>query len=216
MVDPNTGINVPLENVSLFLNDYFADIGSRLNTLNGTVLDNLEGIYEELNGIDFSFPMIDRYDVLLLEKELNVTKNSCIPDIHSDVCKYLFNKIPDRIADLFNASLPTGVYPAEWSMGFVNLIPKQGVLSNPSNWRPIMQTNIFGKSLERIVHRHLLGHMKENKIISNKQYAFLPTKSTHEAIFDLSRHINSSINNKKLMGLLFLDISKAFDCIKHE
>ena len=101
-------------------------------------------------------------------------------------------------------------------MGYVNLLPKQGRLSNPSNWRPITQTNLFGKSLERIVHRHLLSYFTEHQVITAQQYGFLPGRSTHEAIFDLTRHIYSSINNKKLMGLLFLDISKAFDCIIHE
>ena len=101
-------------------------------------------------------------------------------------------------------------------MGYVNIIPKQGSLSNPSNWRPITQTNIFGKNLEKIVHRNFLQYLLRHGIISDRQYGFLPGRSTHEAIFDLSRHIYSSINNKKIMGLLFLDISKAFDCIIHE
>ena len=152
----------------------------------------------------------------MLEKDIDVSKNSCIPDIRNDVYEYLFGKIPDIIASIFNVSLRSGVYPFDWSMGYVNLIPKQGALSNPSNWRPITKTNIFGKSLEKLVHRHLLGYISDHKIISDRKYGFLPGKSTHEAIFDLSRHIYSSINNKKLMGLLYLDISKAFDCIVYD
>ena len=138
------------------------------------------------------------------------------PPLGSDVCKYLFGKIPDKVASLFNASLSTGVFPTDWTMGYVNLIPKQGSLSDPSNWRPITQTNLFGKTLEKIVHKHLLAYFLENGIINDRQYGFLPGKSTHEAVFDLIRHIYSSVNNKKLMGMLFLDISKAFDCIIHE
>ena len=53
-------------------------------------------------------------------------------------------------------------------------------------------------------------------MISDRQYGFLPGRSTQEAVFDLVMHIYSSINNKKVMGLLFLDISKAFDCILHD
>ena len=116
---------------------------------------------------------------------------------------------------MFNVSLSTGVYPSDWSLGYVNLIPKSGLLSNPPNWRPITQTNVFGKNLEKMVHRNLLSYFFENDIISDCQYGFLPGKSTHEAVFDLTRHIYSAINNKKLMGLLFSDISKAFDCIIH-
>ena len=60
--------------------------------------------------------------------------------------------------------------------------------------------------------RYFLDH----GILSDRQYGFLPGRSTHEAIFDLPRHIYSSINNKKLLRLLFFDISKAFDCILHD
>ena len=61
-----------------------------------------------------------------------------------------------------------------------------------------------------------MRYFLEYGVISERQYGFLPGKSTHEAFFDLVRHIYSSINNKKIMGLLFLDTSKAFDCILHE
>ena len=60
-----------------------------------------------------------------------------------------------------------------------------------------------------------MAYFLEHGVISDLQYGFLPGRSTQEAIFDLVRHIHSAINNKKLMGMLFLDISKAFDCIVH-
>ena len=210
-IDPTSGLLVPLDTVSVFLNDYFANIGTNLNTLNGSTLDDLVDIYPEMHGHVFSL-----HDILFLSKEIDVHKASCISGMRSDVCKYLFEYIPSRFAELFNASLESGVYPSEWSLGYVNLIPKQGDRSDPSNWRPITQTNIFGKNLEKVVQRALLRYFLEFGVISDHQYVFLPGRSTHEAIFDLTRHIYSSINNKKLMGLLFLDISKAFDCILHD
>ena len=92
---------------------------------------------------EFSFPVVDRFDILLLERDIDVHKSNCISDIRSDVCKYLFGLFPNKVADLFNVSLSTGVYPSDWSLGYVNLIPKSGLLSNPSNWRPFTQTNLF-------------------------------------------------------------------------
>ena len=61
-----------------------------------------------------------------------------------------------------------------------------------------------------------MRYFLEFGVISDRQYGFLPGRSTQEAIFDLFRHVYSAINNKKVMGLLFLDISKAFDCIIHK
>ena len=98
----------------------------------------------------------------------------------------------------------------------VKLLPKTGDPSNPGNWRPISTTNVFSKTLEKLVHRQLLKYFLDNDIIDSNQYGFLPGKSTHEAVFKTVQHIYSGINSKKLVGMLVLDIAKAFNCIDHD
>ena len=215
-IDPLTGIMVPLDNVSMFLNGYFANIGSHLNTLNDVILDDIQDLYPEMAGKVLSFLEVDRFDILLIQRDIEIHKSTCIPGMRGDVCKFLLESIPDKFANLFNSSFKSGIYPNEWSHGYLHLMSKQGTLSNPSNWRPITQTNIFGKCLEKVVHRQMLTYFSHHGVISDRQYGFLPGRSTQEAIFDLVMHIFSSINDKKLMSLLFLDISKAFDCILHD
>ena len=101
-------------------------------------------------------------------------------------------------------------------MATVTLLPKDGDKTNPRNWRPISQTILFAKILEKIVHKQLLSYFLENKILCNFQYGFLPGKSTQEAVFNTIRHMYSSINQNKIMGAIFLDVAKAFNCIDHE
>ena len=48
------------------------------------------------------------------------------------------------------------------------------------------------------------------------KFGFLPGKSTHEAIFRVVHSVYSALNNKKLTGILLLDIAKAFNCISHD
>ena len=55
-----------------------------------------------------------------------------------------------------------------------------------------------------------------NDILSKYQFGFLPDKSTHESIFNVVRHMYSTINNNKIMGVLYLDVAKAFNCINHQ
>ena len=43
-----------------------------------------------------------------------------------------------------------------------------------------------------------------------------PGKLTQQTIFDLSKFIYSGLNHKKLIGTIFLDVAKAFDCINHD
>ena len=55
----------------------------------------------------------------------------------------------------------------------------------------------------------------ENELISKYQFGFLLERSTHQAVFQLTKHLYGSINNNKLMGTVFLDIAKAFNCVSH-
>ena len=56
----------------------------------------------------------------------------------------------------------------------------------------------------------------DNSILSEYQYVFLPGKLPHEAVFNITRHVYSTMNQNKIMGMIFLDIAKAFNCIEHE
>ena len=93
-----------------------------------------------------------------------------------------------------------------WSVGYVNSIPKGGDLNMPGNWRPINQTNLYAKILEKIVQKRMLNHSLENDILSKYQFGFLPGKSTQLAVFDLVKSIYSSLNIKKIFGATCLDI----------
>ena len=62
-------------------------------------------------------------------------------------------------------SLETGKIPVSWRRGTINVIPKGGDLSDPGNWRPITQTSIFAKLLEKLVHERFLDHLTRNNII---------------------------------------------------
>ena len=74
----------------------------------------------------------------------------------------------------------------------------------------------FSKLLEKIVHAQLLQYLLDNDLLSKNQFGFLPGKSTHEAIFKTGHSMYSTINNRKIMSMLLLDIPKAFNCIDHD
>ena len=202
--DTITGENIIKGSEASFLNNYFVNIATRLgldaNTDYGA--DNLP-LYDIQDILSFETIEIGADETLRLAKDIDISKASCILNIN-------------KFSRLFTTSLMYGVFPRSWATGFVNVIPKVGDLNEPSNWRPITQTNIYAKTLEKIVHKRLLAHVLDNNILSKYQFGFLPGKSTQLAVFDLLKHVYSSLNNKKIFGAACLDISKAFDCINHD
>jgi hypothetical protein len=53
-------------------------------------------------------------------------------------------------------------------------------------------------------------------ILDNNLYGFRPNSSTEKASFKLIDEILIAMNNKQLVGGIFCDLQKAFDCVSHD
>ena len=66
------------------------------------------------------------------------------------ILKDAFTAIPFRLCEIFSVSLKSGKFPRNWAKGFINILLKSGDLRNPGNWRPITQTCVPAKLLEKV------------------------------------------------------------------
>ena len=211
-INPDTGKDISYEETPSFLNNYFAQIANRV------CRDNFSRDYVPMDKVDSTFVFMppEQYEIMFFAENIDLNSASGVPGINMKICKSVILHIPSKIRLLCANSLFMGIFPEDWTLATVKLLPKSGNLANPGNWRPISLTNVFSKLLEKIVHTQLLTYLLNNSLISERQYGFLPNKSTHEAIFKTIHDIYTSINNKKLLGMMLLDIAKAFNCINHD
>ncbi|XP_046679455.1 uncharacterized protein LOC124366900 [Homalodisca vitripennis] len=61
-----------------------------------------------------------------------------------------------------------------------------------------------------------MAHLKQENLITEKQHGFLKGKSTSSAIISLVEHVIDQIDKEQYVSALFLDYSKAFDCLGHD
>ena len=207
--NPVTKQKITRENTPNFLNDIFINIGTAtdqpdINLFEGPQINNI--VFEETTVLE----------VTKLIKEIDITKDSCIDGVSSCILKRTFQLIPDKLKILFDRSLNSGVFPRKWAVGVVNILPKSGDLSNPGNWRPITQTCIPAKLLEKIIQTRLMKLMIENNYIHDEQYGSVPNRSTQLPVMELTNDLYHAMNCNLITGLLFLDVRKAFDSLNHK
>ena len=209
--DPDTGVEIQYDQSCDFVNRFFASISDRICNVEDA------RVYIPGDKIDtvFDFMPPERFDIMRFAEEIDINSSSGIMGINARICKILLLHIPDKFRTIYANSMFSGIFPADWTIATVKLLPKSGDLSNPGNWRPISMTNIFSKILEKLVHLQMLRYLFDNALINENQFGFLPGKSTHEAIFRTVQHLYNALNCKKLTGLLLLDMAKAFNCIDH-
>ena len=117
---------------------------------------------------------------------------------------------------VYNESISLGVVPDILKISRVTPIFKNGVETDPNNYRPISIISPFAKAFERLVYEQLNSFLVKKKIISNYQFGFRKGYSTEQAILEITENFMSAIDNGEITCGLFLDLSKAFDTVNHQ
>ena len=84
-----------------------------------------------------------------------------------------------------------------------------------SNYRSISILLVISKILERAVHEQLLKYPEQNKILSKNQLGSRKKHSTEVATLYFVDEISKQIDNGTVVGALYIDLSSAFDTLRH-
>lgn len=116
---------------------------------------------------------------------------------------------------LFNISVNNSQIPAEWSTATVHPIYKSGSRSDPSNYRPISNTSITCKILERLITDHIHTIWSENKWLTEKQHGFRKGYSCESSLIGFTQELAENLDQGGQIDGIIIDFSKAFDVVPH-
>ena len=83
------------------------------------------------------------------------------------------------------------------------------------NFRPISLLPGISKVFERIMHTQIFEYLDINGTFFKSQYGFRPNHSTEQEVLDITEQIAYQMDKTEIPLVLFLDLSKAFDCLDH-
>ena len=112
-------------------------------------------------------------------------------------------------------SIATGEIPQDWKCARVSAIFKKGSRLETGNYRPISVLPVVSKIIEKIVHSQLYQYLTENNLLSNAQSGFRKKFSTQTSLHRLTEFVYESLSNSKVVGMVALDLQKAFDTVDH-
>lgn len=123
----------------------------------------------------------------------------------------------DIIKSLFNQCVKYSLFPHVWQFGIGQISPKpdKNDETNYKSYRCITLLSVLGKWFEKIIMKRLMWTALKNKLLSEKQFGFIPGRSCEDAICNITSLIENAFYNKRYVLIIFLDISGAFDCTWH-
>ena len=198
--------------ISNLMNQHFASIGSKISGQ----FTNTEHRMPFSNHISNSmfFKCVLPGDVLRIIDAMK-NKPSGIHTYPVKILKELKFIISPILTSIINKSLQQGKFPTLFKLARVIPLHKGGSKSDINNYRPISILSLLSKIFERIVYNQLYSFLEKYKILSPNQYGFRKNRSTIQAVIDQLEFIYQNLDQNKTVVSIFMDFSKAFDCIDH-
>ena len=156
--------------------------------------------------------------VIFVRKQLRKLKRSKatgLDNLPPSILKDTADVISKPLCHFINLSLKTGLFPPSWKRARIVPVFKSGKSSLPENYRPISILPALSKIIERAVHQQISDFLEQNELLSNNQFGFRAKRSTDMAATLLCDSIRRQIGQGKLVGSVFLDLSRTFDTINH-
>ena len=117
---------------------------------------------------------ITKEGITRLLKNLAPSKASGIDMISAKSLKETADEVAIGLTLIFKASSHQANFPNQWRNAIVTPIFKGGNKdhSKAENCRPISLTSITSKVLENIIHRNIISHLDEQRMLTDVQHGF--------------------------------------------
>ena len=195
------------------LNQHFSTIGSRISDEFGTINHNIISPNQVRNSLFFR--NIQPSDVSSIIENME-NKPSPVHTYSVKIIKEIKDIIASILSHLINKSLQQGYFPSQFKLARVIPLHKGGSVHDINQYRPISILPLFSKIFERVVYHQLYNFFDKYEILTPFQYGFRKNKSTTQAVLNQLEYIYNNLDQNKTVISIFMDFTKAFDCIDHE
>ena len=197
---------------------YFSTVGKKYAN---SIKNATRGIKEYLKAItrcNRSLFMQPTHEIEIgkLIRNLPNKTSSGYDDISNLLLKKLEYSVVIPMTIIFNKSLNEGKFPEAMKMAEVVPLHKSKSKDITSNYRPISLLITVSKVLEKLVYSRTYNFLTDTGQIYVSQYGFRKDHSCTNAVSELLSGIVKGIDKNEKTVAVFLDLSKAFDTLKHD
>ena len=147
--------------------------------------------------------------------KLNFSKGTRSDNIPARFIKDAASVLIKPVTDIVNLSIQTGIVPCELKNARVVPLFKKNKRSNVSNYRPVSVLSVVSKILEKAVYVQLEDYLVNNNLLYEFQSGFRSKFSTDTCLSYLTDFIKHETSKGLYIGMIMLDLQKAFDTVDH-
>jgi hypothetical protein len=145
------------------------------------------------------------------------SKSCPLDPIPTSLLKTSLDCLLPSLTSIVNASLQSCNFPSQLKSAMVTPLLKKPSLDqeNLKNYRPVSNLSYVSKLIEKVAVKRLNAHMTSNCLHEPLQSAYRQNHSTETALVKVYNDLLRSVDDKKCVMIVLLDLSAAFDTVDH-
>ena len=217
LIDDKGNLTSDPYKIAHLFNNFFVNIGTNIDGKIPKSKTNYTEYLKDLKFADslFTLSPTSSTEILDLINSLDNHKSLGPNSVPTFLLKSFNIFFSNKLSSIINISFENGIFPNICKTAKVIPIYKK---ENPllcENYRPISLLSIFSKIFEKAIYSRMYAYLMENNMIYDRQFGFRANHSSNHAIISLTESIKNHLDNKRLVGGVFIDLQKAFDTVNH-
>lgn len=147
---------------------------------------------------------------------MKAKQSAGLDGISSKLLKVCCESLTMPLTNIINKSFTQQIFPSKLKESKVYPKHKKGDKTQETSYRPISLLPAISKLIEKIVLIRLIDHLARNALIPEEQHGFTTGKSTSTAVIKIVEYLIKTIEMGNTSTAIFLDFSKAFDCLNYD
>ena len=164
----------------------------------------------------------DEFSLIEVDKIKTIVRSapskSCELDpLPVSLLKEHLDVIAPALKDLVNNSTKSGRMSTNLKEALLRpLLKKMGLVPIPKNFRPVSNLTYLSKLIERVVCVQISEMAEKSGNTETLQSAYRKHHSTETALLKVKADILQAMDNQRVVCLILLDLSAAFDTVNHQ
>ena len=142
------------------------------------------------------------------------TKATGPDEIPAKLVKLVADTLDEHITFIINNDIKRQMFSESAKIAHVTPLFKSKIRTNKINYRPVSILSVFSKIYERFIQEVLTPFI--DNLLSEFISAYRKHYSCNHVLICLIENWKQNLDNKKFVGAVLMDLSKAFDCVPHD
>lgn len=226
ILNENDETVVEAKKVCNIFNDYFSSIASTIG-FSDEITSTVDALEKHKNhpsilkikerykdsADSFTFKYICTEEIKLKLKTINVRKATGYDGIPGKLLRLAQCELSLPLTNLFNTCILQSCFPNSMKCAEVSPVYKKSDNLVKGNYRPVSVLTTISKIFESVLNDQLVAFF--GQIFDSLLGAFRSGYSCQSILVKLIDDWKAALDDKNYVGALFMDLSKAFDCLPH-